>query len=78
MKNGLLPFGSFPIDNIPGAGTSEFFQEISRFTCPVYLLIPCFPPGSMYQLDCQNSANKWQMDLSHLLRQCICCTSIRH
>ncbi|KAJ6928609.1 hypothetical protein NC652_012671 [Populus alba x Populus x berolinensis] len=53
MKNGLLPFGSLPIGNIPGAGSSEFFQEISRFTCPVYLLIPCFPPGSMHQLDCQ-------------------------
>ncbi|KAJ6995890.1 hypothetical protein NC653_012690 [Populus alba x Populus x berolinensis] len=46
MKNGPLPFGSLPIGNIPGAGSSEFFQEISRFTCPVYLLIPCFPPDT--------------------------------
>ncbi|KAJ6918091.1 hypothetical protein NC651_012345 [Populus alba x Populus x berolinensis] len=46
MKNGLLPFGSLPIGNIPGAGSSEFFQEISRFTCPVCLLIPCFPPDT--------------------------------
>uniref|UniRef100_A0A6N2KT73 Uncharacterized protein n=1 Tax=Salix viminalis TaxID=40686 RepID=A0A6N2KT73_SALVM len=46
MKNCLLPFGSIPIENIPGAGSSEFFQEISRCTCPVCLLIPSFAPGS--------------------------------
>jgi hypothetical protein len=46
--NWLLPFGLTANlkENIPGAGSFEFFHEISCFDFPVILSIPSFAPGS--------------------------------
>lgn len=46
MKYWLVPAGSIPSENTPGAGSPEFFQVVSTCASPVTLFSPSRAPGS--------------------------------